>query len=231
MSARCWAALCTVLIFGVSNGRAEPVSSPGRRVVVYLQNGSSPEAVRTLPYMQRELEALMQSAGYRVEWKVPGKPSDDKPSDDKPSNEGDGVLAVVELRGSCRVSESAVHMTPVKNGASLAATAVDGDQVLPFSWINCETLTQLLTPTLAGMESEKRDFLYGRAMGRVAAHELYHILANEREHSGSGVGKSSFSAGDILADHFIFEGSALALLNAPDPGTGPASAEESAAGR
>lgn len=92
MSARFLAALCSVLSFGLSSGRAEPVSSPDHRVVVYLQKGLSPEVDRTVSYMRRELETLMQTAGYRVEWKVLGNPS----------GEDESVISVVELRGACR---------------------------------------------------------------------------------------------------------------------------------
>jgi hypothetical protein len=223
MFARLLAALCIVLSFGLSTGRAEPVSSPDRRVVVYLQTGASRESDRTVSYMQRELETLMQTAGYSVEWKVLG---------DSPSVT-EGSIALVELRGSCRAPETNAYVKPVKNGASLASTAVEGGRVLPFSWINCETLTQMLAPVLAGRKSGQRDFLYGRAMGRVLAHELYHLLANTREHAGSGVGKSSFSARELLSEHFTFEDSTLAGFNAPDSGTfdEPAGAEEPDAGR
>lgn len=205
MSARVVAGLVSLLSCGFSTGWAEPVSSPDRRVVVYLRTASPSKPESTVAYMQRELEALMQTAGYRVEWKIPGNPS----------GEDDSVIAVVELRGSCRPPEPKAHVKPVKNGASLASTAVDGDHVLPFSWINCETLTQMLAPSLAGVKASQRDFLYGRAMGRVLAHELYHMLANQREHVGSGVGKPSFSAKDVLGESFTFEESALARFRAP----------------
>lgn len=200
MSARLIVGLVSLLSFGLCTGLAEPVSSPDRRVVVYLQAGTSGKPDSTVSYMQRELETLMREAGYSVTWKVPGNPSD----------EGDSNIAVVELRGSCKAPEAGSHVMPVRNGASLASTAVDGDHVLPFSWINCETLTQMLAPSLAGIKSKQRDFLYGRAMGRVLAHELYHMLANEREHVGSGVGKPSFSAKDVLGETFAFEETALA---------------------
>jgi hypothetical protein len=70
--------------------------------------------------------------------------------------------------------------------------------------------------------------LYGRAMGRVLAHELYHMLANQREHVGSGVGKPSFSATDVLGESFAFEESALARFRGPasSPFPDPAGAEE-----
>lgn len=125
-------------------------------------------------------------------------------------------------------SREKAYVKPVENGASLASTAVDGDRVLPFTWINCETLTQLLAPRLARVASGRRDFLYGRAMGRVLAHELYHLLANKRGHTESGVGKSSFSASDVLGEHFTFEGSALPRVNPQDSSAliEPANTEE-----
>jgi hypothetical protein len=85
----------------------------------------------------------------------------------------------------------------------------------------------LLAPELARIEPAQRDFLYGRAMGRVLAHELYHVIANKREHAGSGVGKESFNAGDVLGEHFLFEGAALAgLKTEPGSVTDTANAEE-----
>jgi hypothetical protein len=163
----------------------------------------------------------LQSAGYQVLWKSLGNSSDSA-----------SVVAVVELRGACRVPEANVSVKPVQRGASLASTAVEGDQVLPFSWINCETLTELLAPELARAAPGERDFLYGRAMGRLLAHELYHLLANTREHADAGVGKSSFSAKDLLGEHFTFDGSTLAGFSAADSSfTESESTEESAIGR
>jgi hypothetical protein len=217
MSARCLTALCNVLIFGLCTGRAEPVSSPDRKVVVYLRKAPALENDRTVSYMQRELETQLKSAGYAVNWKALGGPFDD----------GKTLIVVVELRGACRAPEAGVYVKPVDRGASLASTAVDGDQVLPFSWINCETLTQLLAPELTRIEPGQRDFLYGRAMGRLLAHELYHVLANKREHDDSGVAKESFNASDVLGEHFIFEGTALAGLKIePGSATDLANAEE-----
>jgi hypothetical protein len=222
MSARRLAALCFVLIFGPCTGWADPVSSPDRRVAVYLQTGSSRETERSVSYMQRELESLMQTLGYTVEWKVLGRHS----------SEDESLIAVVELRGNCRPPEGNGYVEPAEDGASLASTAVDGDQVLPFSWIHCETLTRFLAPSLARTAPGQRDFLYGRAMGRLLAHELYHLLANTREHAEAGVGKSAFSARDLLGERFTFDGSTLAGFSAADSTfTESESTEDSAIGR
>ena len=60
----------------------------------------------------------------------------------------------------------------------------------------------------------RREFLYGRAMGRVVAHELYHILSNEPGHDEDGVAKPSFTTRDVLADQFNFNHATLAKFQA-----------------
>jgi hypothetical protein len=213
MSARLLAILCSLLSFGLSTGRAEPVSSADRTLVVYLHAGSSGG---TVPHMQRELATLMQTAGFRIVWAAAG--------DTSPSA---NAIAVVELRGACRAPDPSADVRPVENGASLASTAVDGDQILPFSWINCETLTQMLAPSLASVEPGRKDFLYGRAMARLLAHELYHMLINTRAHGISGIDKASFNANDVLGEVFSFEQSALAEFRDTDL----AESEDAEAGR
>jgi len=54
--------------------------------------------------------------------------------------------------------------------------------VLPFSWINCANLTRMIGPVLADEAGALRDYLYGRAMARIAAHELYHVMMGSRDH-------------------------------------------------
>jgi hypothetical protein len=202
MSARLLASICSLLSFGVSNGRAEPVPSASRELVVYLNAGQSD---RTLRYMQKELATLMQTAGYRVAWAVPGASSDTE-----------SAIAVVELRGACRAPSPHDDVKPVETGASLASTAVDGERVLPFSWVNCDTLTRMLASSLAAVSPDLKDFLYGRAMGRLLAHELYHLLVNTRAHGTSGIDKASFNANDVLGEGFSFEQSVLAEFRDTD---------------
>ena len=56
------------------------------------------------------------------------------------------------------------------------------------------------------MPAEDREEAYGRALGRVLAHELYHIFANTAAHSSSGAGKSKFTVQELLSPEFVFEG-------------------------
>ena len=45
----------------------------------------------------------------------------------------------------------------------------------------------------------RSNILLGRAMGRVLAHELYHIVADTAEHGDNGVAQSSLSARELTS--------------------------------
>lgn len=191
MSARLLA-LCCLLILAVSPGRSggDPSSRPD--VVVYLKTTPAQPAA-PVEAMKPELNELMRRAGLRVEWRDVGSAN---------RNVEDAVLVVVELRGVCGVAGEPAGGRA--DPGSLASTAVSGGRVLPFSWLNCDVLNRMVAPASAG--------LYGRAMARVAAHELCHVLAQSREHGRAGLAKAAFSRRELLGDSFDFAEGALARL-------------------
>ncbi len=108
----------------------------------------------------------------------------------------------------------------VASGASLAETSVAGGVVMPFSYLNCANLTRMIAPILGDEPPAQRDYLYGRAMARVAAHELYHVMMGSRLHGHAGMAKAKFAVADLLDDSFDFDRTSLAELRqkAGDPG-------------
>jgi hypothetical protein len=176
-------------------GLAEPVDSPHRKLVVYLKTPPG-QPQPPLEEMKREVNALMDDAGYSVSWRSPG---------DYGQDEGDAAVIVSEFQGICEVPRTGTILAPPAAGAILASTAVSDGEVLPFIGVDCATVASLLAPALPNEAAARRNFLYGRALGRVVAHELFHALTRTREHDDSGVAKHSFRASDILAEHFEFE--------------------------
>jgi hypothetical protein len=185
------------------------------------------QSVRPLDSMRRELARLMGMAGYELEWRSP----EASPIDTS------AFLAVVELRGDCEASpgsfpaDSGLRETAeLLDGRTtpLASTFISDGQVLPFSWVNCGNVTKLLAPALADEPGAEADFIFGRAVARLIAHEFYHILMQTREHTRNGISKPSLSAGDLLLEGFNFEPEALAQLwrcragKAPDGSSGAA---------
>jgi hypothetical protein len=148
--------------------------------------------------MKRELATLMRSAGYRLEWG--GESSSPN-------------LAVVELTGTCALPAGyAGRDLPGPVAPALAATNVTDGRVLPFAAVNCAALTRSLASVLSQTAAAQRDYYYGRAMARVIAHELYHILMQTPDHSRNGVSRSCFSTADLVSERFEFEGAVLAEM-------------------
>jgi hypothetical protein len=165
-------------------------------LVVYLKADPNQPAA-PIDHMKRELTSLMHTAGYRVEW---GGESHSP------------YLAVVELTGPCALSAGYPGREAPASTAALASTNVTDGQVLPFASVNCAVLTRSLSNALAHDVAAQRDYYYGRALARVIAHELYHILMRTTEHSRNGVSRSCFTTADLVSERFEFEGAVLAQM-------------------
>lgn len=183
---------------------AEGSGSAASELVVYLNAGVNQSAA-PLALMRKETENLMHTAGYSVEWR-----------DAKTRRAGENAsdLVFVDLSGVCSVPMSPISgaQAPDDNQPSLASTAVEDGVVLPFSRIDCAALTRMLSAMFSHEAPARRNYLYGRAMGRLLAHELYHVLAQTRDHATAGIGKPCFTAADLVSDRFEFETVALGRL-------------------
>jgi hypothetical protein len=52
----------------------------------------------------------------------------------------------------------------------------------------------------------------GRALARVIAHELYHIITGTTDHHATGVAKAAFSARDLTDARFEFDNSSISRM-------------------
>ena len=189
MSARHLAASC-LLFAGMFPALAQDHGSQDPQLVVYLGVGAGQSAA-PLKYMRQELTSLMQRAGYSLAV---------RDLDDRDNSEAE-FLTVVHLNGNCSIPAGyAPSDDPAQRDKSLATTAITDGRVLPFSAVNCAALTRLLQPALMKEPGAQRDFLYGRALARVIAHELYHTLSRTTCHAHAGIAKSAFSRDDLLGE-------------------------------
>jgi hypothetical protein len=159
---------------------AQSAATSDPELVVYLR-GALNQPSEPIRFMKAELSAIMRRAGYDVSWRTASE------SIDAP------FLAVVDFSGSCAPGPASAYREEI----SLASTSITDGRVLPFSKIDCVALTRAVGPV--------GDHLYGQAMARVLAHELYHVLARTTHHGRAGIAKPCFSTGDLLATTFEFE--------------------------
>jgi len=169
--------LCNLVVLPVS-GKDRPETA----VVVYL-SGAGAQPDRPMQYMKDEAGKLMQAAGYRVEWAT-----------QRPTTSA--TLVVIDFHGTCAAAN-----LPARGGP-LASAATSNGHVIPFASVDCAGLSGVLAAGLANEPGARRDFLYGRAMARLVAHELHHILEQTTGHTRNGVARACVHAGDLLAEDF-----------------------------
>jgi hypothetical protein len=156
--------------------------------------------------MEQELGHLLEAAAIRVEWRDRAV--------DRGSVEND-YSAVVHLRGSCRPAEPSIRFEHAASGTfTLASSAVADGVILPFGDIDCAALNSFLGPMLWKEPAQARELIYARAVARLMAHELYHVIGQTHEHARSGIAEPSFTVAELLSDHFEFTEAALTELPA-----------------
>jgi hypothetical protein len=207
MHARLLAMAC-LLYVSASSGRSESIAPAAADpaasdVDVYLNTGPGVSKA-LLDEMKRELASLIRRSGVSVEWRVL--------NDSRPVTTS-GFAVVFELRGQCGVpwhSDWPQTGQPAgENGAPLASTAVSDGHILPFSWADCAALNRTIGPSIRDQPGVQRDYIYGRALARLLAHELYHVLNQTAGHAQTGIAKAQFTAAELVAERFQFDGPAF----------------------
>jgi len=191
------------LLAGVFPGWSETRGATFAPITLYTQFEQAPPG-GVLKALQDEVVSIMAPIGIRFEWRDLGKTG---------GHEVSAELAVVTFKGRC---DAAGLLTRSKFEGALGWTHVSDGQILPFTDVSCDRVREFVQTGLLAFRVEDREAKYGRALGRVLAHELYHIFANTLRH-GSGVAKESYSVQDLLADDFQFEAKETRMLQTSRP--------------
>jgi len=177
-------------------------------IALYTQFQQEPPQAVT-DALRDELEFIMAPLGLRFEWRS------------LPNVRGDEIaveLAVLTFKGRCDVTGLLPRTT---NPGALGWTHVSDGVILPFSDIDCDHVRGFLQKQLLQQPVQEREPAFGRALGRVVAHELYHIFANTHKHGSEGVGKPAYTVKELLDDAFRFEDREGDALRATTPRVKP----------
>ena len=156
-------------------------------VVVYLSSDHPPPSA-VVHAMEQETEFLVAPAGVHLAWKS------------TPDSEVSGRIAMIRMAGQCR-PEGALA---APGSQSLGQTQMIHGQVLPFAEVRCDAVRNVIARGLRSAVASDREGLLGRALGRVLAHELYHILLRTSSHGRSGLARPSQSSSDLLSERSGF---------------------------
>jgi hypothetical protein len=118
-------------------------------------------------------------------------------------------LAVVRLLGTC-----GMDMRPGAAGkpGPLGWTDAADGTLLPFSELACDRIRSAVESVMRLDDRVRGNELLGRAMGRVLAHELFHIVAATRQHTESGISRPALTPEELIAERLEFDAEGSELL-------------------
>jgi len=151
--------------------------------------------------IRHEVDAIMSPLGWTFKWS----------STDNDPNPDCIILVVVHFKGECGIEDLTEFAS---YPFVLGRTEVSGQGIGPFVDIYCDAVRAHLAGDLRGWNPKERSAAFGRAVGRVVAHELYHVLAQTQHHASKGLGKAAYTPRELLSDNFRFEKNEVSKLRA-----------------
>lgn len=170
-------------LYAANSGR-----SPEITVVVQADEAFSPQAWQA---MEAESKRIAKQAGLKVRFMERSEAASQQFTD----------LVVFRMKGRCQMDSFPALLD--ERGPFAWAFTADGN-VLPFGEVKCDRVRESIKTALRPEDYRNGDQLLGRALGRVVAHELYHMLANTKKHGKSGVARDALSAQQLVADKLDF---------------------------
>jgi hypothetical protein len=79
-----------------------------------------------------------------------------------------------------------------------ATTKTSDGRVLPFGEVDCDRVVNSARMAMSGGDYDRANLLVGRALGRVVAHELVHMLTKSAAHGKEGVERPALSGRQLI---------------------------------
>jgi hypothetical protein len=172
--------ICVLLAAAVFAASAE---NPVLTVVLDFQG---PRSAKSVEEMKREVESVMKSSGLTLDWRTRGEAG----------ASGFDNLVVVRFKGKC-ILEPVGYLYDERG--PLAFTYSTAGEVQPYSEVACDRVSAAARSAMSGRDFAKADVLFGRALGRVVAHEMMHMLARSGAHGHAGVEKAALSGKSLIS--------------------------------
>ena len=192
-------ALISVLSAAAAGAFAAGSKPPNAPVTIVLKFEGSYSA-RSLDEMKREFARATKDS-VPVEWRM----RDQMPAD------AAGDLVLFTFKGRC-VLETVPPPLYDETGPLAWTSTVDGAP-LPFGQVSCDQVRTLVWKAMWGGDFSHGDQLFGRALGRVLAHEFYHMRAKTTSHASTGVAKPALSGAQLISETLAVDDGSLERMD------------------
>jgi hypothetical protein len=142
-------------------------------------------------------------------------------------------IIVLRFKGSCRAGPPGQPLArpldapPAGPAGPLGYTHISSGRVLPFVVLDCGRIARAVLRHNLAQHALTPAQALGRALARVAAHEIFHALTESTRHDEDGLAQAALTPEQLLLHGFGFAASSRARLRASlaaaPPATKPAS--------
>ena len=160
-------------------------SAFGEGITIVL-DFQGPRSESSVAEMKREFAGIMKDSPLHFDFRSRGQTPGEALSD----------LVLVRFTGKCMLEP--VGYLYDERGPMAFTYSTDG-VVQPFSAVACDKVTSAVRSAMSGGDFANADLLLGRALGRVLAHEVMHILSKSGAHGRTGVAKTALSGSQLIA--------------------------------
>lgn len=174
----------TALMFAALPALFAGSVKPSTNLTIVL-DFKGPHSPQSDAAMKQETQVILKDAGVHLDWK----------SREEAAKTASDDLVVVRFNGTCRLPPAPLY----DELGPLASTYETDGEIQPFSEVSCDRVGSFVRSGLRPGDLKKGDLLLGRALGRVVAHELVHMLTGIKDHSKEGVFKPGLTVQQLVA--------------------------------
>jgi hypothetical protein len=154
--------------------------------ITIILDFQGPHSEESIAEMKREFSGVMKDTAIPFDFRLLSEAVHHTFSD----------LLVVRFKGNCVLGPAAYLYD---ERGPMAFTYSTGGVIQPFSEVECGKLTSVVRSAMFGGDFAHADLLFGRALGRVLAHEVVHMLSKSAAHGHGGVAKKALSGLQLIA--------------------------------
>jgi hypothetical protein len=159
-----------------------------KRPILVLMQFEQDHSEVSIAAMKREFAEIMKAAGLEFDHKLRSELSEfDTPAD----------IIMVKFKGQCRMK-----LLPelFDERGPFATTQMQDGQMQSFSEVACDRVRVSVRSAMTGTQLKDGETVLGRALGRVLAHEVYHIVSKSPHHGATGVARRALTGSELTAD-------------------------------
>lgn len=178
------AAFCFLTLSCASVSFAGDAFEPDLTVVLDFHGAHSDHSIQE---MQIEASRIMGEAGVRVNWRALQDVGSESFKD----------VVVMSFKGACKPAP--LQIVYDERGPYAFTEETDGE-IQPFGVVYCTRVAASVRSEIAAINPYQPELLLGRALGRVVAHELVHMLTKSEHHAKTGAGQAALSPRQLVTE-------------------------------